>query len=73
MDVKRRETAEYNLHRVMGAVLELRLQVASLEKIRRLKLLGSHPGSNVSASTKTNANGRRTRKTRFPTATRQMP
>jgi len=71
MDVKRRELAEYiNLHRVMAAVLELRLQVASLEKVQRMKLLGSHPGSNVSASSKTNACGRRTRKTGLTRAAR---
>jgi hypothetical protein len=63
MNVKRNQSGEYiDLPRLMEAVLELRLRVASLEKVRHSKLLRPHSGLNSPTSSKTNANGRRTRK-----------
>ena len=43
MDVKRSHPGEYvDLHRLMETVLQLRLRVASLEKVQNLKRLGRH-------------------------------
>ena len=63
-----------DLHRLMEAVLKLRLRVASLEKVQNLKRLGRHSALlNFSASSKTNANGCRTRKAGVTRKARQMP
>jgi hypothetical protein len=53
---------DIDLHRLMEAVLELRMRVASLEEIQHMKLLCPHSGLNFPASFRTNANGRGTRK-----------
>jgi len=56
MDDKRSHPGEYiDLHRLMEAVLQLRLRVASLEKV----LAGPHCELNISTSSKPNPNGRR--------------
>jgi len=66
MNVKRRQPGEYiDLRQLMEAVLELRLRVASLEKVQKMKLSGPHSELNFAALSRTNANGRRTRKAGF--------
>ena len=63
MDVKRSHPGKcIELHRLMEAVLKLRQQVARLEKVQSMDMLEPHSGLNFSASPRTNANGRRTRK-----------
>jgi hypothetical protein len=69
MGVKCSHPGDYiDLHRLMEAVLKLRLRVDSLETA----LLGPHCGLNIMSS-KTNANGRRTRNAGLTRTAREMP
>lgn len=62
-----------DLHRLMEAVVELRRQVASLEKAQKMQVLGGHSGLNLSVSLKTYANECRKRKAGLTRKAHQMP
>ena len=75
MGVKQSQAGEYiDLHRLIDAVIELRLQVACLENVLR----DPHCELNISASPQTNVderrpNGRRARHAGFTRRAHQMP
>ena len=62
-----------DLHRLMEAVLKLRLRVASLEKVQNLKRLGRHSALLNFSVCPDYASGCRTRKAGVTRKARQMP